>query len=329
MTDNSDSDYSFLSDFTLPSNISFSTEFDETLIGSHRFPISLKNIYRTCFIDSVLNSIANCETLTKHFKDILPSITTKQIEQAFSIKSMKNKNILSSLISNNYNATNNLSRLYEILVALFIRSIDNSKDHILLYIRIYIMYLENMDGFNNGNKSKTKQLQRNMKFYDYVCNTDYNFISYFNYCYEIQKDNYNNISYTGVLNNNLIRKLNLNYFIRKCDISEIQYVLNNNTTHDVFVEIIYDSTLFDLNYIEGMFRTCIKRYNGNYLCTDIIFDKYEQESYTPYHSVYYNINQSKLLDDGELIETDINRLSKPLDDGDYYVPCILHFQLRQ
>ena len=222
--------------------ISFSTEFDESLlIGGLRFPVSMNNLYRTCFIDSVLNSIANSETLTKHFKNILPEskVSDKEVITAFTY-GLKDKQIISSLIDKNYTVKRNTLGLYHILCSLFLRGIDNNYDkNILHYMRLYIMYLERMGKFNSDHESKVKKMYLGKSFYDYVCAADYNFIVYFNYCKKLCVSGKESLDYTGVINNNLITRLGLTHKTR--ELSSVQNTLNGMHDTDVFIEIEYEA----------------------------------------------------------------------------------------
>ena len=323
-------EYSSDTDYSFPSDVSFSTEFDESLLdGGLRFPIPTINKYRTCFIDSVLNSIANSDTLTKHFKNILPEskVSDEQIQNAFT-NGLKNKTIISSLIEKNDKPKNNRHRLYAILCCLFMRGTDDNKypKAVLQYIRLYLLYLERMSDFN-FHFEQTKKMYAGKSFYEYVCAADYNYILYFNYCRESYKLGKQPIPYTGVFNNKLIRNLELCNKLCSCDCSEIQDTLNITNKSDVFIEIDNNMSCYDQNEQLNMFSTCTKPYDGKYRCTDIILDLYEKDNEDePCHSVYYNIDKGILHDDGELIKTDISNISKQFDNGDYYVPCILHFQ---
>ena len=310
--------------------ITFSTEFDESLLdGGLRFPIPIINYHRTCFIDSVLNSIANSDTLTKHFKNILPEskVSDERIVNAFT-NGLKVKKIISSLIESNYVAKNNKRKLYEILCSLFIRGIDGYNKYISQGIRLYMLYLEKMSLFNQDFES-TKTMYAGRSFYEYVCNADYNFILYFNFCEELRKRGKTNIKYTGVLNNCIIVNFGLKHFKAPCDKDSIQSILNSMTETDVFIELNNDISKYDNNIITTMISTCITKYKGKYRCTDIIFDMYEQDNGDdPYHSVYYNIDKKALHDDASVInEIEIDSFTKTTEDNDYYVPCVLHFQM--
>lgn len=309
-------------------NLELESEFDEELlVGGLRFPIAMNNLYRTCFIDSVLNSVANSDALTEYFKNILPEnkVSDKQIIYAFT-NGLKSRQIVSSLMDKTYIVKRNALGLYRILCSLFIRGIDNKYDKNILHcMRLYIMYLERMSKFNADHESKVKKMYLGKSFYEYVCAADYNFIVYFNYCKKICASGKESLDYTGVIDNNLITRLGLKHITR--ELNEIQDVLNSIHTADLFIEIEYEA-YYDKETAMNMCKECTKEYEGNYRCTDIIFDLYEKEETTPCHSVYYNIDEKVLHDDGEIIETDINNLYDLLDDGNYYVPCILHFQLR-
>ena len=321
-------DDSLLDDSLLDDSETFDSFDDSLLDGGLRYPISIINWFRTCFIDSVLNSIANSETLTNYFNSIISNnkFTDDQMINMFII-GMPRKAIISSLITKEYKSNNNKLELYKILCGIFIRGIDKQySNEVMLYITLYIMYLENEYGFNKRYKSKTKILNPTDSFYDYVCNADYNFICYFNYCQKPK--NKNNSEFTGVLNNMLIRKLGLKHIICECEDVKIQTELNNNNETDLFVEIIYTPVKYNESVVNDMFKTCIKTYEGKYRCTDMILDKYEKYADIAYHSVYYNIDKGLLHDDGKIMNVSIDILHKSLEDGDYYAPCILHFQLK-
>ena len=323
----SDSDYSDIdiSSDNSETDVSLDTEFDDTLIGSHRFPVSMKNLYGTCFIDSLLNSIANSETLCNHFKNVLPNITNNQIDYAFG-EGMKKKKMISSLIDKEFDTDNNISELYKILICIFIKEVNNCENNIISHIRLYLMYLENAGLFDAAYATKIKEVIGDEPFYEFVSKIDYNYVLYYNYCKRAFTTNHTN-NFAGIRYNDMFGNiLHLTYIVSRCKESDIQKILNNNSVADLFIKVLYNK--YNKHTLKEMFAACIKRYEGNYMCTDIIFDRYEDGKGFPFHSVYYNINQSKLLDDGELTEVAINNLNKPLDDGDYYVPCILHFQLR-
>lgn len=316
-------DFDVLSD----SFIDFNTEFIP-LDGAHRYPITIHNMYGTCFIDALLNSIANSEALVKQFKSVLPDskVSDDQILYAFN-DGMKTKRIVSSLINKKYTTDNTLRTLYDVLICAFIRGIDTYNDATMVYISLYMMYLANMFKFGKMYPSKTKSISVNDSLYDLVCKTDYNFIAYFNYCQKLMdlgKDN----DMAGVGDENLTKCiLSSNYATCQCNKSKIQKELNSHDESDIFISVLYN-IVDDRKRLDDMFDACIKRYNSKYLCTDIVFDLYKQDEYYPYHSVFFNVNQGKLHDDGKITEASINVLAKVNNDGEYYVPSILHFQLK-
>ena len=318
---------SYFDGFITPPDSPISYNIDELLSGGLRAPLKITNWFRTCFIDSVLNSIANSETLTKHFKDILPEskVSDEQIQNAF-INGIPEKKIISSLIEKDMTTQNNKLTIYKILCSIFIRGIDNnySKD-VLIYITLYIMYLENSTRFNDEAGAPIKEMDPTENFYTYVQNTDYNFVMYFIYCDKMIKKNINP-AYTGVSNNLLITKLGLKHIFCICDYSEIQRQLNTNTDSDLFIETIYIPTVYDEIVVKAMFDICITKYKGKYRCTDIILDEYRKKSDISYHSVYYNIDKELLHNNSVITKTSKDIISKPLTNGNYYIPRILHFQ---
>ena len=320
-----DTDIDF--DSIFDSDISFDDILDESyLVGGLRAPLEITNWYRTCFIDSVLNSIANSDVLSKRFKNILPenSVSNEQIQNAF-LHGIPERKIISSLIEKDMTTQNNKLMMYKLLCSMFIRGIDNNypKD-VLIYITLYIMYLENSSRFNYESGAPVKKMDPTERFYTYMQNVDYNFVIYFVYCEKAIKRI--DPKYTGVLDNLLPTRLGLKQVICICDYSEIQLRLDTSVDSDVFIEMICIPTTYDETIVKAMFDICTSRYEGNYRCTDIILDEYKKESDVSYHSVYYNIDENKLHDNSDITKTDINALSKPLDNGNYYVPRILHFQ---
>lgn len=315
-------------DFITPPDSPILYNIDELLSGGLRAPLKITNWFRTCFIDSVLNSIANSETLSKYFKNILPEnkVSDEQIQNAF-LHGMPEKKIISSLIEKDMTTQNNKLTIYKILCSMFIRGIDNnySKD-VLIYITLYIMYLENSTGFNARSKAPIRKPNPNDRFYTYVQDTDHNFVMYFIYYDKtIKKDI--DPTYTGVPNNMLITKLGLKHITCICDYSEIQKQLDtNNDYSDIFIETIYIPTVYNETVVNAMFDICTSEYKGKYRCTDIILDEYEKDASVSYHSLYYNIDEHKLHNNSIITKTEINTLSKPLTNGNYYIPRILHFQ---
>ena len=325
MTDD-ESDRELIPQSNLPT--SASSEFDEALLmGGLRFPISMTNRYRTCFIDSVLNSIVNSDVLVERFKNIVPekSVSDDQIEKAFTT-GLKDKRIVSSIVEPTRKAKNNRRELYAILCCIFMRGIDKYSKSMLQYIRTYILYLDKMNTFN-PRFSNTKPVYAGKSFYEYVCATDYNFIIYFNYCKEMYELGNDNVEFTGVLDNRLIKNLGLLHVIRECTEDDIQTVLSKCTDSDMFIEIHSDIIQYDKPIIKKMIATCTKKHEGPYRCTDIIFDMYERNEDEPYHSVYYNLDEKVLHDDAKIISNvNTNVFESERNDGDYYVPCIIHFQ---
>ena len=323
-------DFDVSSDSSIEFNTDYITDFNTDYIpldGAHRYPITLYNMYGTCFIDSLLNSIANSEALVKRYTSILPEskVSDDRILYAFS-DGMKTKNIVSSLIDKKYVTDNALRTLYDTLICIFIRGIDAYDNTTMIYISLYIMYLANMFKFGKRYPSKTKTISINDSLYELVCKTDYNFIAYFNYCQKLKdlgKDN----DIAGVDENLTKCVLSSNYATCQCNKAKIQKELDNHNESDVFISVLYN-VIDDRKRLDEMFDACIKRYDSKYLCTDIIFDEYNHDDYYPHHSVFFNVNQGKLHDDGNITEASINTLTKTNDNGEYYVPSILHFQLK-
>lgn len=315
------------SDMEVSDSSIYFLDLDSQMTGGLRAPSEIINWYRTCFIDSVLNAIANSDTLVERFKNILPEskFSDDDIINAF-LEGMPKKYVLASLIDKDMHVPNNKLKLYEILGAIFIRGIDSYPKDVLLYVTLYIMYLENSTQFNKRASNVVKEMDPRENFYTYVCNTDHNFVIYFRYCDKMIKRNDMDPQYTGVHNNMLITKLGLNHKTSICDYSEIQGILDKCINSDVFIEFIYVPTMYNETVIQAMFDICLSKYAGGYCCTDIIFDEYENDDDIAYHSIYYNVNESLLHNNSVISKIDITSLSKQLHNGKYYVPRILHYQ---
>ena len=294
--------------------ISLDSDFSPFMAGDH-------NLHGTCFIDSVLNSIANSDSLTAHFKSILPEskYSDELILRSFN-EGIKERKIICGIINDKYKSDTNITLLYEILVSIFIRGMNKYDETTLIYVRLYLMYLENFYDFNEHYKTKTKFITLEEEtFYELVRKTDYNFVQYFNYCQKAS-----NPKFTGALNDDFLVRININMEISK--ISDIYDKIKNNNVSDIYIKIIH--YYLNKKLIKEACDACIKRYPCDYVCSDIILDKYEKGNVLPNHSVFYNINQGKLQDNSKITDTDINKLSQPSEDGSCYFPCILHFQLR-
>ena len=311
MDSDMDSDMDVFADVFADASI-FS-DLDAPLIGGLRAPSEIINWYRTCFIDSVLNAIANSDALVNHFKNILPTskFSDNDIINAF-LEGMPKKRVLSSLIDKDAHTSNNKLRLYEILGAMFIRGIDSYPKDVLLYITLYIMYLENSIQFNKKASNTVKEMDSRENLYTYACNADYNFVMYFRYCDKMIKQNDIDPQYTGVQNNMLITKLGLNHKTSICDYSVIQKILDECADSDVFIETIYIPTRYNKTVVQAMF--------------DICMSKYVTDNDVSLHSVYYDVTDHLLHNDSVISKIDITTLSKQAQNGKYYVPRILHYQ---
>ena len=130
-------------------------------------PNSIYSIYGISQISNILNSITN----SSYYECF--TVDDEAIAYAFE-EGMRHKMIISLLVSRSYKVSDNLTRLYEILIGIFLRGIEKYKEHIL----IYILYLVNMSKF----RRKTARITfKETSFYEFVKKTDYNYCQYYDY----------------------------------------------------------------------------------------------------------------------------------------------------
>lgn len=294
--------------------------------GGHRFPLTIENIYGTCFIDSVLNSVANSDPLSNHFKSILPEseYSDETILEAFD-EGMKHHRVVSAIVDDKYDVDDKITLLYEILVSIFIRGINKYDETTLICVRLYLMYLENFQAFNEHYRSKTKFITcEEESFHDLACKADYNFVQYFQYCQKALKRKNQDIKFTGVSSDKFLDRIQIEVF--PSTLSTIYNKIRKIAGSDIYIRILHDPS--NKQIIPQVFDACIKHYDCDYRCSDVVLDKYKKGELSPIHSVFYNLDHGKLHDNSKIIDIGLNRLAQPSEDRVYYFPSILHFQLK-
>ena len=303
----SDSDTSFY--YTPSSDDDFYEDIDGGLLESRDF----LNVFGTCYIDCILNSIANSDALVRQLTNEIPahlSITT--ISNAFDTPTpLCNINIKPT--HDNYTS---LSRL---LVALYIYGMNDYDDITILTIRTYIMYVENMERFlqKYPKRDKLKPVSFDSPF-ETLANIDHNFNVYMLLCQRAANKKHTIIA-SGVKDHRLLERIGIKTYCARCNVDDIANVLSTCDDHDVFVNMLsFRGNLFDQ-------RFDVKTQNG-YTLTDMMISRYSSNGNSFDHSMYYDFLKQTLQSDNTKTQMTIDDLVETkMSDGECVV-TLLHFQ---
>ena len=311
MTDSESDDDDFEMD--IPSE-----EIEQILSGGFQTPKGIANVYGTCFIDSVINSILNSSALVALYNSYLgSSITLEKVNDAFT-QGMIDKEILSSLITKNcvfdyFNAT------YMLLLSIITKYHKNLTDEVMLYIRLYIMYLENYEEFTKKCK-KCKQISDlEPTFKDCLVIHDFNFVQYFLYCTK----HVTNSKCTGVNKDLLLYHFGIEMYNFSTNTKYIQHKLDASNEIDIYARCLYRITNAESKR-KIIYDAILTKESDKYVLSDIVLDQYNESSVTPIHAMYYDIINHKLQNGMEVADAQIPDLIKL-----GYYPAILHYQLRK
>lgn len=303
----SDSDTSFY--YESSSDDDFHDDIDGGLLDAHTFI----NPFGTRYIDCTLNAIANSDALVEEFKnelrpDITPEVITKVFESATPITNLK-------IIPK----TDNYEELYRLLISLYITAMDKCEDVIVLTIRTYLMYIENIERFYDKytNREKLKPISFDTPFKT-IENIDANFNLYILLCQKSANKN-KTIKTSGVKDYKLLQRIGIKTYYSRSTISDIKNILNDTNEHDVFI--------YMLSYKGDFVSNRFKMEDENYTLTDMFISEYSHNGNSFCHTLYYDFIKHELQSDATKNDTTVDDIYRLIAIEKTHAPTLLHFQI--
>lgn len=273
------------------------------MLGATTRALTFKNVDGSCLLDCTINSLLNSYVIVKKLYELTP--TTTSLSHSFS-----------SILSEISSASSNI--VYKYLLSAFvhdyinnIRKVDKRK---ILFIMTKHHDEESID--ISALDEEYEHAQINDRFDEFIGNcgniSSRKLITTSEAC-----------SLSQNLNNTLMYFKDI-YIVLTFRRNEFENVLNLNKD--------------EINVAKKLIKSAITS-TGDYICTDMILYKGNDEEYIEYsHVVYYNLLDNTLIDNHERRAVPLSDIVMPKEAHDYvsyieskgshvvYVPCVLHYQ---
>lgn len=339
-----------------------------SLVGGTKFAVAFRNQYGTCVLDAILNSLRNSDYYEQKFiNELDKNITLKRVKDAFSDVSIRDSTVMSKLITtfDNSDMRNGYIRtLYKQLIGICLKFADNMTPDDSVYIRAYIMCLENQIKLMKRHPKTRKDDSGITSYSKYLKYMDDFFTTYMiKVSSDFQKKN--DSDYTGCYAPNLLTnidgisisttglfeniQINLNAFVKPIgkDCNDV-YVMILNESYGRTTEITPE--MFD--NINKLYYALTRNYDG-YVCTDSILYKFVYGENGSSHVVFYNMfmnqtqdnhnlksdvnimdfkipdyirNASSYVEEDDVNPISMQELGRHTSNFVFYIPTLLHFQ---